>query len=333
MLCIGIPRALLFYQYYPLWATFFQALGAEVIISPQTNRQSVLDGTASMVPETCLPVKVYCGHIHALKGKVDYIFIPAIRSVDIGAYNCAKFLGLPDLMKATVADAPPFIEMDIDVNEGTRALYEAIYHVGRYLTWNPLEVKRAFEAAWQVHKSYQRLMQGGLMPLAAMEEMGMLNGQDQGIHGRSGSHPTDARLTIAVIGHPYIVYDGYINHDTIGRLQAMGARVVTYEMAPEEGVQEGILRLTGEHYWTYEGEMVGACGYYLAQEDVDGIIAMAAFGCGPDSVMLDIMGREARKMKKAFMALIVDEHTGEAGLVTRLEAFIDMLERRKRARG
>jgi predicted nucleotide-binding protein (sugar kinase/HSP70/actin superfamily) len=104
-------------------------------------------------------------------------------------------------------------------------------------------------------------------------------------------------------------------------------------MAPAEGVQEGILRLTGEHHWTYEGEMVGACGYYLAREDVDGIIAMAAFGCGPDSVMLDIMHRETSKAKKPFMSLIVDEHSAEAGLVTRLEAFMDMLERQKRGQG
>jgi predicted nucleotide-binding protein (sugar kinase/HSP70/actin superfamily) len=73
---------------------------------------------------------------------------------------------------------------------------------------------------------------------------------------------------------------------------------------------------------------VGAGGYYLAGE-VDGIIGVIAFGCGPDSLMIDVVTRAAkRKFNKPLMNITIDEHTAEAGLVTRLEAFVDMLQRR-----
>src|SRR3990170_930343 len=77
MLKIGIPKALLYYQYFPLWSTFFQELGMEVVTSDPTSKAIMAAGSGRMVAETCLPVKVYCGHILHLAGKSDYVFIPA----------------------------------------------------------------------------------------------------------------------------------------------------------------------------------------------------------------------------------------------------------------
>lgn len=64
-----------------------------------------------------------------------------------------------------------------------------------------------------------------------------------------------------------------------------------------------------------------------SDETIDGIIYLACFGCGPDSLVGQIIQRRVRKTP--FMLVTVDEHTGEAGLVTRLEAFCDMIWRRK----
>jgi len=56
-----------------------------------------------------------------------------------------------------------------------------------------------------------------------------------------------------------------------------------------------------------------------------------AFGCGPDSLMMDMVHRQAAKLRNAtFMNLTLDEHTAETGIITRLEAFLDMIYRRKR---
>ncbi|GBF22975.1 hypothetical protein tpqmel_0379 [Candidatus Gastranaerophilus sp. (ex Termes propinquus)] len=76
---------------------------------------------------------------------------------------------------------------------------------------------------------------------------------------------------------------------------------------------------------------IAAAGYYLNDQKIDGIITITAFGCGPDSLMIERMARKSKKFNKPILNLTVDEHTGEAGFITRVEAFCDMLFRRKRA--
>ena len=77
MMRIGIPRALLYYQYYPMWQTFFEELGAEVVVSPPTTQTMLTEGSARVVADTCLPEKVFLGHILSLVDTCDFIFIPA----------------------------------------------------------------------------------------------------------------------------------------------------------------------------------------------------------------------------------------------------------------
>ena len=55
---IGIPRAMMFYRYYPLWSTFFRELGVEVVVSPSTSKRLVDRGVINAPEDTCLPVKV-----------------------------------------------------------------------------------------------------------------------------------------------------------------------------------------------------------------------------------------------------------------------------------
>ncbi|HWJ02597.1 MAG TPA: hypothetical protein VNU93_02885, partial [Verrucomicrobiae bacterium] len=57
---------------------------------------------------------------------------------------------------------------------------------------------------------------------------------------------------------------------------------------------------------------------------------LSCFGCGPDSMVGDMVERACRRNSKPFMMLTLDEHTGEAGVITRLEAYIDMLKRRQK---
>jgi len=320
---VGIPRALLYYQYYPMWRAFLEELGAEVITSSPTTREELTAGCSRMVPETCLPVKVFCGHVSSLVGKCDYLFIPSIRSLEPRVYNCSKFLGLPDMIRAVVPEAPAIIDADIDVNRGTRSLYQAIYSLARPFTLNPLKVRRAVKKAIEAHRYYQELMwRRGLTPPQAIARFDS---------GESPAPPGDNhyRTTIALIGHPYLLYDEYINYRLLSRLEKLGVKVVTPEMVPEAEQVEAIARIEGRSYWTFEGEVIGAAGYYL-EHGVDGIIGVTAFGCGPDSLMLDTVKRYACSLGKPVLHLSLDEHSGEAGIVTRLEAFVDMILRKKR---
>ncbi|HLB45402.1 MAG TPA: hypothetical protein VJL59_00120, partial [Anaerolineales bacterium] len=61
-------------------------------------------------------------------------------------------------------------------------------------------------------------------------------------------------------------------------------------------------------------------------------VAVLAFACGPDSTMVETITRRAHALQRSFMSLILDEHGSATGMVTRLEAFADMLIRQKRAR-
>ncbi len=326
MIRIGIPRALLYYQYYPMWQTFFEELGAEVVVSPPTTQITLSQGSSRVVADTCLPVKVFMGHVLSLVGKCDYIFIPAIRSVKSKIYNCSKFLGLPDMTKAVVPECPPILDIEIDVNRGKRNLYQAIYQLGRHFTWNPYNVRRAAMAAWQAHLNYRQLMSSHrVTPPQAIERIsGTLEAESR----TYSSQPTSS--TIAVIGHPYLLYDELVNHRLIHRLERANNRVLTPEMLTTEELQSATARLVGRAYWTYEEEVVGAGEHYLGS-GADGVIGIMAFGCGPDSVMMDMVQRQATRLRVTpFMSLTLEEHTAEAGIVTRLEAFLDMIHRRKR---
>ncbi|MBQ3641077.1 hypothetical protein II906_04015, partial [bacterium] len=96
-------------------------------------------------------------------------------------------------------------------------------------------------------------------------------------------------------------------------------------------MEEGMVKLGSRLYWANEYELSGAAAHYIQDKKIDGIITINAFGCGPDSLMVEKISRYARSRKKPILTLSIDEQTGEAGFVTRLEAFVDMLYRKKRS--
>lgn len=77
---IGIPRALLYYRYHVLWNTFFQELGIETVISPHTNKTLMDAGSHYAIDENCLSSKLFFGHVSALEGKCDAVFVPRIAN-------------------------------------------------------------------------------------------------------------------------------------------------------------------------------------------------------------------------------------------------------------
>ncbi len=324
---IGIPRALLYYQYYPMWQTFFAELGAEVVVSPPTTEAMLTSGSSRVVADTCLPVKIFLGHVLWLVDKCDSIFIPAIRSVRRNAYNCSKFLGLPDMTRAVIPESPLILEVEIDINRGKRRLYQAIYQIGRYCTPSPLKIRQAAMAALKTDTDYHRIMSGSnLTPPESIDRLSSA----AVLESEGNDEQTPPRNTVALIGHPYLLYDDYINHRLIHRLNQAHVRVLTPEMLSHDEIETAKAGLKNRGYWTYEDEVVGAGKYYL-ESGVDGVIGIMAFGCGPDSVMMEVVHQQAIKRRETpFMSLTLDEHTAETGIATRLEAFLDMINRRKR---
>ena len=85
-----------------------------------------------------------------------------------------------------------------------------------------------------------------------------------------------------------------------------------------------------QNFWHYSNLVIWSLYYYLKQPQIDGIIHVTAFACGPDAMVDKLMELEMKKHNHIpFMSLTIDEHSGEAGIRTRLEAFVDMIKFRR----
>ncbi len=296
---IGIPQALLYHRYYPAWNTFFKELDCEVITSDQSTKEIVDAGVRLAVDEACFPVKLFLGHTYYLRDKVDYLFVPRIVSIDSNEYLCPKFMGLPDMVRHNIPDLPPLIDVTVNLRKNRLNLFKAVYEVGRIIDKNKWEVSQALWSALKELKSYRRELRE-----------------------REG----ECRYKIGLLGHEYVINDSQITMDLIGRLKEMGVDVITPRMLPYSAIKKGLSNLSKDMFWTFGKNTMGAAYHFFNRDDIKGIIQLTAFGCGPDSLVGEVIEREAkRRDNQPFMSLNLDEHTGEAGLVTRLEAFLDMI--------
>lgn len=320
---VGYPKSLLFYKYFPLWETFFSRLGAKVEYSVSTNKKLITKATALAENELCLPVKVFFGHVLDLKEKVDCLFIPRYVSVEKTAYTCPKFLGLPDLTRATDQSLPPILEPVINFKKGWRYYRQTVEELGSYFTKSKVKIWLAYWQGVQALKKYYHYLLSGHTPVE------YLNSQQQEASSLPLTVDTPS-LTIGVIGHPYNIYDYYISLNLIPRLKRLGAKVVTSEMVPHHLIEKEAQNLPKQLFWTYERELVGTAFHLARSQQVDGLIYVLSFACGPDSLIQVLLEHELKKFSSVpMMSLVIDEHSGEAGMVTRIEAFVDMLKRKK----
>ncbi|WP_416197644.1 MAG: DUF2229 domain-containing protein [Sporanaerobacter sp.] len=319
---IGIPRGMLFYDYYPLWAEFFEELGAKVVVSPKSNKEILNSGVLSCVDECCLPVKVFHGHVDYLKDKVDYIFIPKIISIRKMEYCCPKILGLPDMVKFSIEDLPPIIDTNINLrkNSYTSSKYKkAVYEAGKCVIKNSSKIRNAYKKAEESYQRYLYLLSKGVIPIEAIK---MYNKTFVDLNYNSKKHD----MSIMVVGHPYNIYDEYLNMNIISKLINKGIKVMTPEMVNKDEIIYYSAQLPKRMFWTYGRRIVGSAFSLIERDEVDGIIYLSSFGCGIDSILIDLIERKAKNKGIPFTLLTLDEQTGEAGIDTRVEAFIDMMK-------
>lgn len=324
---IGIPRGMSFYNNYPFYYGFFTDLGIKIVLSDITTKQTMTSGSALVVTETCLPIKVYIGHVLNLIDKgIDKIFVPSIQSIAPKIYNCSKIRGLPDLVRNVVKKKFTMIEATLDKSEKNQGLYEFLKEAAAPFGITDMErIKKASKAGWRTYNNFYIMTKSGMSYKKAMSYA--LQGKVF-IENQTKEFP----ISIALISHGYNIFDERTCMKIFDKLEKMDVKVYSSLQLSNEQMDDGIKTLHQEMYWANEREMTGAAGYYLKDAKIDGIITLTAFGCGPDSLMVEHITRKAKYFNKPHLHLTIDEQTGEAGFITRLEAFVDMLFRKKRAK-
>ena len=298
---IGLPRALLYHKYHVLWTSFFENIGIETVTSPQSNR-AILDRDVELaVDETCVPLKVFLGHVDSLRGRVDYVLVPRIVTLAKGETACVKFLGAYDVTRNCMPDIP-LIEYNVDVADGIRERDE-LCRLGRRFTNNSLRtVRRAYDDAKRKQDREHR-------EVAAAQEA---------LLDRPGEK-------VLVVGHAYNLYDDLLGRPIREALAKQGVEVLCSELADMEQARRLASLVSTDIPWTYNKELLGALEFF--RERVDGVIFLVTFPCGPDSLMTELGMRRIKGTPA--ITIVLDELQGEAGLKTRLESFVDLLRAQK----
>lgn len=316
-----------FYNDYPFYYGFFTDLGIKIELSDITTKQTMSAGSSLVVTETCLPIKIYIGHVLNLLDKgVDKILVPSIQSIAPKIYNCSKIRGLPDLVRNVVKRDFTMIEATLDKSEKNQGLYEFLSEmVAPFGITDMAKIKKASKAGWRTYNNFHVMSKSGMSYQKAMNYA--LQGKVF-IENRTKEYP----ISIALISHGYNIFDERASMKIFDKLEKMDVKVYSSLQLSKEQMDDGIKALGQDMYWANEREMTGAAGHFMKDVKVDGMITVTAFGCGPDSLMIERITRKAKKFNKPLLNLTIDEQTGEAGFITRLEAFVDMLFRKKRAK-
>lgn len=334
---IGIPRTLWYFTYGPFWNTYFAGIGAEVVPSRPTTRPIMDAGIKACVSEACLPIKVYFGHVIDLIGRVDYLFVPRLMSLRGTRVFCPKFLGLPDLIRHSGLKLPELLTPRIDHRATPFALWRACRELGKTLGIRWQKNVAAYLAASRAQRRHRVSLAAGTLPEGARPLPGARGRAASGATAKRSLEKPDAPpLQVALLGYPYLVFDEYVNLGLLEKMQRLGLRFRTIETVPESAMRAQNRRFPKRPFWQYS-DQVARSGYHFlgpGRGEVAGVIHLTAFACGPDAMVDKLLEMEATRQRRPYLNITLDEQSGEAGYVTRLEAFVDMLRRREEgARG
>lgn len=317
---IGIPRGLLFYRYFPLWETFFEALGIEVVVSQPTTEATIREGARWVPGDLCLPVKIFFGHISSLRKRVDFLFIPRFISVEPDAYMCPKLIGLPDMVLCTMGPLPPLIDFPIHCKARGKEAEKAFFlQAGGIFTRDRERIEKSYASGSERQSRFRMLLQKGLSFEEALHRSKLPILPEV--------REEDEQEKIGIIGRPYYVHDPLLRQSVAEQVETRGYRLLTSEVVTDQNIEKGLEKLRKRIYWSYGKEMVGAAIHFAQSGSVQGILSIASFGCGQDSFNFELI-RHYVKNKIPILSLVFDEHLSHVGYSTRVEAFLEMVLRR-----
>ncbi len=306
---IGIPRALHYHDFFPGWEEYLEKMGWEIVVSPPSTQTIKAMGLRYAADELCFPVKIFFGHATYLKDKSDFLFVPRIISIAENEYSCPKIIGLRDLVKGFSPKLPPLLSPRIDLHRPNNTFIKLTYQVSVSTRSNPLRVHYALKKAWQKQNIFKNKIIDN-NPL-------FVNGY---------SKPAYLRKIIGVFGHSYILNDCLLGRGILEFLKKENVQVLTTNMLAGKFINEGLSVCIKKPFWTSNADSLGAAIYLARNKLVQGLILLSSFGCGPDSLVNVLIKKH---VNLPVLILTLDEHDSDSGLITRLEAFLDLLEGRK----
>ena len=297
---IGIPRSFLYYRHYILWKTFFEGLGCTLILSPITNRNIINEGKNLSVDESCLPSKIYLGHIKYLSDKCDYILVPRICDYGRGNRVCMKFTGLYDVVHNLFPNVN-ILDYNIEYLKFRFEFFEFI--------------KIGFRVNKNIFKILYYYFKGKLKEREY--NLSLVRNQINTLKSN--------KLKILIVAHPYVIYDDYLG-GTIKKFLKDNDIDILYSdrMDRKESIYYA-KEFSSTLYFLYSKEIIGSVFYY--KDAVDGIIFLSSFPCGPDSLVNELAIRKLEGIPT--INVILDDSDADSGLITRLESFVDIIKARR----
>ncbi len=305
---VGIPRAMFFYQHFPFWREYLEALGCNIVLSDETNRRISAQGIDLSVAEPCFPIMVAHGHVKDLLEKgVDWIFQPNVMNAeaedkDQDLHLCPWVQTLPFVLRSVPSFqglTDRFLSPTIHFRLGKEAVKKQLRPVAKRLGISGRLSDRAVEMAYQAQVQFRRrLREEGLRALKIIEEKG--------------------EPAVVLAGRPYNVNDRGVNLNIPKKLQDYyGVNVIPMDFLPIDGVD--VRDVNPNMYW-YSGRRILAAAKLVGSYPNLHIIYITNFMCGPDSYIKHFTGQASGK---PFLSLQFDGHGNDAGYLTRCEAYLD----------
>lgn len=341
----------------------FDGLGVDYVIPPFTNTETLEIGCLHSPEEMCFPFKLMIGnYIQSIRDGADtMILVGSCGPCRFGEYcelqiNLLKRLGYNT--EFIVLDVPRDIGKDEFLRrigriaygsskskgEKVKALMDA-YKVMKLI--DGIEEKCRYLSGFEVNKGeFKNLLNNckkDALICSSPYEMIKLLKHYEGLINKIKIDKNRTPLKIAIIGEIYTIIEPFSNLYIEDKLMDYGVSIKK-RLTPtwwfhdmllspiklnsldiRRAAKEYLPLCIGGHAVECVGEAVLA-----KKEDFDGAIQIFPMGCMPEIVSKAILPKISEDKDFPILTLVVDEMTGEGGYITRLEAFLDLLERRKK---
>jgi predicted CoA-substrate-specific enzyme activase len=303
---VGLPRGLMFAEYYPLYRTFFQRLGFKVVPSSPTNKQIIARGLNAVAGEPCFPIKVAHGHVaQLLEAGVDHLFLPGVCDTEQPnpslrqSHTCPYVMAGPDVIAAALHldHNPKLLTPRLFFKRGERHLRHALGRMGRQLGKSQAEVNAAITAGLEALREFRR----------RVEERGR----------EILEHIGPDQRAFVVIGRPYTAYDPALNMDIGKKIQDMGLLALPQDFLPLDAED---ISDSWPNAYSRQIQKKLAAARLIARDPRLRAVVLTYFACGPDSFANPFFKDE---IGEPCYVMQIDEHTADAGVITRMEAFAD----------